>query len=105
MYHLEFDRWNPTDADTTGYNAWDYLDVLDAHAKQFHSYDDAEQYLADHHKGPDCDGVNAMFRIVSDVSAAAAALGSIRTEKKAASSRTNGKKGGRPKKVEQRPGN
>lgn len=31
---------------------------------------------------------------------AAAALGSIRTEKKSASSRENGKKGGRPKKIQ-----
>ena len=34
---------------------------------------------------------------MSDISKAAAALGSIKTEKKAASSRENGKKGGRPK--------
>jgi hypothetical protein len=36
--------------------------------------------------------------IVSNVSAAAAALGSIRSEKKSIASRENGKRGGRPKK-------
>ena len=36
---------------------------------------------------------------INDISAAAAALGSIRSEKKAAASRNNGKLGGRPRKV------
>ena len=36
---------------------------------------------------------------VVGISSAAAALGSIRSERKASSSRENGKKGGRPKKI------
>ena len=37
---------------------------------------------------------------INPTSAAAAALGSVRTEKKSAASRENGKKGGRPRKEE-----
>jgi hypothetical protein len=43
-----------------------------------------------------CSG-HGIVVLTEDIKSAAAALGSIRTDKKAASSRENGKLGGRPK--------
>jgi hypothetical protein len=44
--------------------------------------------------------INILKLIATSRKSAAAALGSIRTEKKSVSSRENGKKGGRPKKIQ-----
>lgn len=50
-------------------------------------------------KCPKCTEIRGMYKRWREKEiSAAAALGSIRTEKKAAAARENGKKGGRPKK-------
>lgn len=63
-YHLgwtvRFVRWDGGDA--TGYNAWDYLPLPPAEG--FASKEEAEQYIAEEHLGPDRDGVSAVFEAV-----------------------------------------
>ena len=50
--------------DTTGYNAWDYFDA--EVPGEFATRAEAEAWIKEHHRGPDCDGIDARFSIVAE---------------------------------------
>ena len=57
------DHWIPRGADTTGYNAWDYIDV--SPNDRFSTAADARRALKEGHRGKDRDGINAIFKVVA----------------------------------------
>ena len=62
-YRIAFDHWIPRGADTTGYNAWDYIDV--SPNDRFSTAADARRALKEGHRGKDRDGINAIFKVVA----------------------------------------
>lgn len=64
MYVIKFDRFVGA-GDTAGYNAWEYFDAPPP--AEFGSEGEAESWIKAHHRGPDCDGITAVFSVVAAV--------------------------------------
>jgi len=69
MYKIKFDGWSwegdedGVERDLAGYNCWDYFYA--AVPDSFATREEAQQWLDDHHRGKDVDGVDAMFSVVA----------------------------------------
>jgi hypothetical protein len=65
MFKIEPVRFFDKDGETVLDDGYAFRDYLSFHDREFDSREEAEEYLADEHAGPDGYGVNAEFKVVA----------------------------------------